>query len=207
MGAPAAGDIIIRGGSGWQRLQSPADATKYLDGTGAYTVPTGTGNSDWTTTIFKSSTDTVTNSSTFASDSELTLTLTANKVYMWEIVILYSGTSAAADYKQQLLINQNLGNAAQWIGTSVNLGTALGVNAIANALGLNSGGNAIWPQSGALASGTDGASSVFNFHAWGTIVVPNAATTFTYQFAQNVITAANSVSTLIGSMMRVKILN
>lgn len=37
------GDILRRGASDWETLSYPNDATKYLDGTGNYTVPAGGG--------------------------------------------------------------------------------------------------------------------------------------------------------------------
>ena len=43
VGTPATNELLIRGVSNWGGLVSPSDATKYLDGTGNYSVPAGTG--------------------------------------------------------------------------------------------------------------------------------------------------------------------
>lgn len=200
MAAPALGDILIRALSGWTRLASPADSTKFLNGNGAYSVPAGSGGSDWTIVKTKASDDTVTNSATFTSDSELVATLVASGRYLFEMIIFYSGTSTAADYKFQFLLSQAVVLTASILGQYNILGLTLSPQAPSASIGNST---TVWPLT-PTQCGTDGSSTVLGFFVRGILIAPAAGGTMTYQFAQSTQTAANSVKTLIGSTLRLQ---
>lgn len=163
----------------------------------------GSSNGPWQTVITKAADDTVTNSSTFTSDSELTTSLTAAGRYLIELIIFYSGTSTAADYKFQLLFSSAAGITAQLLGQVNALNTSLAAQAPSASIGNST---TTWPTT-ITNVGTDGASSVLAMKVDMFFQAPAGGGTLTYQFAQLVQTGSNSVKTLIGSTMRLQKFN
>jgi len=82
----------------------PADATKYLDGSGAFSVPFG-GNpagTSWTE-IRKGSDQTVNNSTTLVQDSALSFAATSGTMFEFELFIVYDDSvGGTADLKYAL---------------------------------------------------------------------------------------------------------
>lgn len=153
------------------------------------------GASDWDTTITKSVDDTVTNSATLTNDSELvTGALVSGGVYRLELFIIYSGTSATADYQWQLSLPVPTSGA---VGEILGLTTTDAVSLATLQSGIN-----LYPN-GSSSHGTD-ASSTKRSVVVRISFTANAVTAIQFKFAQNTITAANSVKTYAGSYMRFK---
>lgn len=153
----------------------------------------GTGGaSDWEFTLTKSADQTVTNSDVLVDATDLLKAVLANEVWLFEFAIAYSGTNASADYKWALNCSAGTmtGCAIQACLSTANAAQTTGVafNASANA---------------GTASGTDAVSGIRPL--WiRAILVFTTNCNFTFQFAQNVTTAAQSVTTKQNSIMRCK---
>jgi hypothetical protein len=175
-----------------------------MDGEVGFPGPAGASGggapSIWTLSVTKASDDTVTNSNTLTSDSELVVTLAADGRYLLELIIFYSGTNVTADYKYGLLISNPMGLLNQIelsrIGLTSGLLSTVQTNVGFSTTLFNDGGSQI---------GTDAASTVLALVARGYIIAPTGGTsTLTFQFAQFNATVGNSVKTLIGSTMRLQ---
>lgn len=67
-------------------------------------VATG-GNNDWTTVITKSADQDVINSTTLVDDTELQVAVTANDAWHFEILLIYSASDAAKDFKWDVAVS------------------------------------------------------------------------------------------------------
>lgn len=172
----------------------PNDATKYLDGSGAYSVPAGS-SSEWTSSVQTTGDQTVTNSSTLVDSAELVIALSTTSAYLVEFLIIYSGTNAATDFKWQFVVP--VGDNAQTVGLFTHTNTA--DSAASSSF---NGGTNVWPSS-AQGSGTD-ASSTKRVLYGRFMVFTNAASDLKFQFAQNSASPATSATLRTGSMLRVK---
>lgn len=150
----------------------------------------------WDTTLTKVVDDSVTNSATEVSDSELKFTTAAGGVYDVEVVLLYSANSNGADIRARFNVDSGTMYAsflAIHNGTTNSpASTAIGANDAAS--------------TGVVQAGTDQASSDAKIHALvirGTFRA-SATAVFALQFAQNVATVGSTTKTRIGSIMRYK---
>jgi len=85
--------------------KAPNDATKYLDGVGAYSIPAGAGSSDWTTSIVKAALQDVTNSVVFVDCTDFTIAVLANEVWLVELMLLYSADVVTSDLSLKLVVS------------------------------------------------------------------------------------------------------
>lgn len=86
--------------------KAPNDATKYLNGVGAWAVPAGGGgSSEWDVETTKSGDQDVTNSSTLVDATDLVIPVLANEVWIWEALLLYSAEAVNADLKVALTVS------------------------------------------------------------------------------------------------------
>lgn len=76
----------------------PNDVTKYLNGTGAYSVPPG-GSSFYTVSIVKSVNQDVTDNATVQNDAELLFPVVSGEVWLVWLYLLYAGNHTTGDYR------------------------------------------------------------------------------------------------------------
>lgn len=81
----------------------PNDASKYYDGTGAFSTPSS--GSDWTTELEQLLDQDVENSTTVVDSTDLILPVTAESVWYVRGDIAYGGTNAADDFKFDLSLS------------------------------------------------------------------------------------------------------
>lgn len=150
------------------------------------------GASDWDTEVIKPSDQTVSDA-TFVDDTALQLAVLAAEVWFIEFLILYSGTSATADYRSQLVVSA--GNMTGFV-TQQGISTAeAGVTTTVAGIAAAS----VLPGS----VGTDAASGIRPL-IQRVFVRFSANGTFKYQFAQSTLTGSNSVKTCQGSILRAR---
>lgn len=157
---------------------------------GALTAPGGA--SDWGTTVVKSGDQTVSDN-VFVDDTELQLAVIAAEAWFIEFLILYSGTSATADYRSQLIVSAGnmTGFVTQQGISSADAGVTTTVAMIA--------ATSVLPGT----VGTDAVSGIRTLIQRAFIRF-SANGTFKYQFAQSTLTGSNSVKTYLGSILRAK---
>lgn len=177
--APAAGD---------------AAAGKFLKASGAWATPaSGSGSF---TEVVKASSDTVTNSGTMVSDSELTFATSAG-VYEVEFAIWYEGTTAATNFKWSIDF-PTLADLTLFVGTYTCYTTGLSVQETPGAAGTTTR----WPSGG---TGTQIGVPIANqkIPFFGRFVFTSSGVgTVVFKFAQGSASPGNSVIVRPGSCFR-----
>ena len=210
----ADGDIVYWDDGVLKRLAINTTATRYLGVTSSLpawqqinlangvtgVLPVVNGGSsggsvgDWTTTVTKATDEDVTNSITLQNDDELLLVVTANSLWYLQLLIAYSGTTAAEDFLWNI---------------SISAGTMTGT---IHSKGL-SATNAIQALDEAIVAAT---AAPFD-RSWGTeasqgmrigyidiFLKFTSAATFNFQFAQRVAGVATVARCEAGSLLRAK---
>lgn len=182
--------------------KSPNDASKFLDGTGAYSIPGSSGvSSDWDSTAFATGDQSVTNSATLANETELVLALASGKVYRVGYYILYSANDINADYRWQF--------SCPVASISSGSGYTIGINNIDTILATGSAFQpcavGAWPQS-VDNMGTDGVDGIRSFFG-EFLITTNAAANLQFQFANGTAGVGRVSKTRTGSFIRIKKLN
>lgn len=156
------------------------------------------GASEWDGIITKAINDTVTGTNALTNDSELvTAALVSGGVYKIEFAIVYSGTSAAADYRCQFAVAAAVGSdvMGNW--------TVVGTGLLFSSTG-SLGSTTTFPNA-VIGAGTDaGGAGTKNTIMGAFTITVNATTPIQFKFAQNTTTAANSVTTYAGSYLKIK---
>lgn len=150
------------------------------------------GASDWDSVITKAADQSVTNSSTLVDDTELQKAVLAGEVWQFELILIYSGDSATADFKWGLVVSAGtMTGTVKYVQLSAaDAATDAALSAVADTVVSVSAG----------ADAVDGKRTIW-IRATLTFTTNN---TFKLQFAQQNITAAKTVKTRIGSVMRCK---
>lgn len=150
------------------------------------------GASDWDSTITKAADQSVTNSTTLVDDTELQKAVLAGEVWMFELILIYSGDSTAADFKWALAISSGtMTGIVKYSGlSSADAGADAALSAVADTVVSVSAG----------ADAVDGKRTIW-IRAFLTF---SANSTLKLQFAQQTLTAAKTCKTRIGSIMRCK---
>jgi hypothetical protein len=144
-----------------------------------------TGSDEWDSIIVKPSDQSVTNSATATDDTALQIAVGSDEVWLFQLVIVYSGTSSAADYRWQLAVSAGtLTGWHRYTFSDTNADAILASSGVRIAAAANTA---------AIGAGTDAAST----KRFGLIDAM-------YRFAQSVQTASNSVTTYAGSILRAK---
>ena len=184
--------------------KAPNDATKYLDGTGAYSTPSGSGNA--INVVLKGSNQDVTNSATLVDDTALTMSLAANKTYWFEIYLLLEANSTAADFKYTIdgpSGSAPAGATAQY-GNDTESSTAAGwwgpttSGSPVNMTGLGS----------TVAIGTSSTTATLQgLRISGLIFMGGSSGTILLRWAQNTATSSTTTTVKANSLLRYQLLN
>jgi hypothetical protein len=166
-------------------ISTTEGSTVYRNATDWVAVPINDG---WIT-VQKTSDEGRTSTTTNSADSELlTSTLTANKTYLIEVLLVVTGTAAAGGIKAQWIVPSGASIAGIWIQSTANTGVAQPTNASVN---LSSAAN-------------QDALQVHSFR--GVILVDDTAGSVTLSWAQ-VASSASTVTIKAGSELRYKLGN
>ena len=164
----------------------PNDSTKYLDGTGAYSVPAGGGGGIWAS-IFQTTTESRVNTTTLASSTMFTFAVTSGKKYairghfnLWQ-----QSTGTLMKYQ---FTAPSMSVSASWVRRAGATG------------GATSTTNSVTPLD---TNQTLPAANFIAFEFLGTYI-PDSSGTFVFQFAQNSLHATNAVYLLAGSYLEYK---
>ena len=206
--ATATGTLVVpRGGTGATTLTGvlqgngtsaitaiaiPADATQFLNGTGAFSVPAS--GSDWTTTTTKSADQDVTASAALVDCTDLVIAVTSGDMWIFQLLLLYSGSSATGDFK----CNFTFPSTCTTIHRYMSIGTADTAGANAGIINL-----AVTAWAAAIALGCDASDTVRPF-LLDMILVAAGTGNVQFQFAQNMGTAATHARVKQGSIFRGK---
>lgn len=191
----AQGDVLYYNGTNLVNL-GPGTSGQFLQTQGAGANPiwaTGGGGSDWDIVITKSADQTVTNTTVFTDDNELTTTITNGK-WLVQLLLFYNGNNTTGDFKGVIVFPNN-GSGA--------FGTVSGVNAsLAAFVTAFSGTGTDFPAAAGINLGVNG--DTLTFGATFEFIMLGVAGTLKFQFA-NVAAAAGRDSTcLAGSTLRLK---
>lgn len=151
----------------------------------------GTGGDPWTE-VTKTADQDVTNSIALTNDTDLQITVTAD-TYHFHMFILYSGNSAAEDYKFDFL--PSTGNMSGWYRY---VGSDTTADAILVSTGIRLSAAA---SITAITAGTDASDTVRQLMIEGMLRF-SAGATFNLRFAQNTLTGSVHARTKKGSILR-----
>lgn len=192
----AAGDLAVGTGANTAARLAIGTSGYVLTSNGTTAAWTAAASSEWDQIIVKASDDTVTNSSTFVSDSELTWAVGATTdIWRVELLLLYNATTNG-DFKCQFLASTGTFNSAiRYIGSdntanAILVSTGVKDSTVTNTTDITAGGG--------------GATIVRSIFIEGVFTTFSAACTMSVQFAQNSAQSAESAVTLIGSTMKLK---
>lgn len=153
----------------------------------------------WTSETRKTADQTVTNSDTLTDDTELQRSVLMDERYLFELDIVYSGDSTAADFKAALAASAGtMEGFYSYIGRAAVASTVEASQLLAAAVALLE-----VPVAG-QSFGTGAAHTDVKVAQVTGMLVFSADCTFKFQFAQNVATALKSVKVLRGSRLRMK---
>lgn len=189
----ATGPTGATGATGPTGPTGPTGATGPTGPTGP-TGATGSSGSDWTSTIVKSTDESVSSSTTLQDDDELKFTPTANKSYIVEVAIIYASPTGGAtpDIKVAVGIDSTFRGAGTNFG--INTGDSGLIAPLIQGFQLNA----------PLAFGTAAGDRTIWYS--GTFTADGSATPFKVQWAQNT-SNANATIVRAGSLLRYKLLN
>lgn len=161
----------------------------------------GGGGSDWDVTIIKSADQTVSNNATPQNDTELFTTLSANTLYLIEVVLLYSGNNTTGDYRCNLTFPATSGGAAPGFYSGYNasltgqIATGAGVSSITQ-----------WPSNaGDLILGTTAnPAELITALIRVTLHVGGSGGTLQFKFANSAAALGRDSITKAGATLRVK---
>lgn len=151
---------------------------------------------DWDVIITKTSNQSVTNSATVESDTQLTTALTSNAVYVVELYLVASGNATAGDYKGRFSCPTV--TAGTSIGTAVHFNTSAAATSVAV---INGATELPSPDLGFAGTAADTpltATLRFNFRTEA------ASGNLTWQFANNAADVGRTSTTWAGSTLKVK---
>lgn len=149
------------------------------------------GSSAWTTEVTKSVDQDVTASSTLADDTELQLAVTANDVWLIELLIIYSATDATRDFLWDVAVSSGTMSGSSG-GFHLSSGDVAGAINIAFAAVTNSGDTT---------SGTAAAHGIRAFKMEYTLFF-SATATFKFRFAESSAQAATEARCKAKSRLR-----
>jgi hypothetical protein len=188
----AAGDLAVGTGAntgGRLAIGTTGKILKVVAGTPAWYT------SEWDTIIVKASDDTVTNSATLVSDSELLWTAAAGDMWRFEATIIYH-TDGTGDYKCDFGASAGTFQAAfRYMGSdttanAILVSTGIKDNDVTSTTDIAAGG------------GTTTVDRVILIE--GIIKEVSEAATISFRSAQNTQTAGQDAVTLTGSMLKLK---
>jgi hypothetical protein len=174
--------------------KNPNDATKYLSGTGVYSVPAGTTPSEWTTTTVQLADQDVTNSAVAVNGTDLKIAVNSGEAWLFQLLLLYSGSSTTGDFRLKFIYPSTCTELHNWSNFDATLtGTGnIGLGNVA-ATGFAS----------VISLGTDAADTIF-VCLLNMILIASGTGDVQMQFAQNIATVGTHARLKAGSIFRGK---
>lgn len=172
-------------------------STEYLDGTGAFSTPSG--GSDWDTTIVKSADQTVTNNATPQNDSELSVAVATNTLYLVELLLLYAGNNTTGDYRGRFTFPDVTGG-----GTAMGWFNGFNASLTAVMTPVQAASTTAWPNGDMILGTTASSADFLACQVRFLLRTTSTAGTLQYQFANSAAALGRDSITKAGSTLRIK---
>ena len=159
----------------------------------------GGGGSDWDTTVTKSADQTVSNNATPQNDSELSVAVTTNTLYLVELLLLYAGNNTTGDYRGRFTFPDVTGG-----GTA--MGWFNGFNAALTAVmtPVQAASTTAWPNGDMILGTTASSADFLACQVRFLLRTTGTSGTLQYQFSNSAAALGRDSITKAGSTLRIK---